>query len=274
MNADEANQQELEHEEIVSRSFKDLNELDVRKHIEKKGDFDYLAWAHCHEQLALRDPHYIYRVHDFPADSEGVIQYPYLATPAGCFVRVTVHFNGKEWTETLPILNFNNKSIDKEALNAMDVNTAIKRCFVKAAAHHGIGLYIYLGQQAPSEPDVTDVPAHQVAVIGGKYDGFLLGEIATKAGLAGMGYLYWMSRSHQSELMKAKALEVWLAHKKPYTDHEVTDLMADTTTVDELNGLYRMLTEEQVTTFKDQFTAMKEEFKSAQPTRTAEDARG
>ena len=129
------------------------------------------------------------------------------------------------------------------------------------------------GNAATQAADISDTPAHKVQVIGGKFDGFTLGEIATKAGLAGMGYLYWMaSQKNKDPMMAAKAQEIWEAHKQPYTDDEVNDLLADADTVDDLNGLYRLLTDEQQASFKDQFTAARADLET--PTqRTAATAR-
>jgi hypothetical protein len=254
--------------------FKELVAVDVSKHTAKKGNFTYLAWTFAHEQLAMRDPEYTYVTHDFPASDEGQIRYPYLATPAGCFVRVGVVFKGKTWVETLPILDFKNKPVSANDVNSMDVNTALKRCFVKAAAHHGIGLYIYEGLDAPPERDVSDIPAHKVVLTGGKFEGFELGELASKGGIEGLGHLKWLStNSSAGEVMNAKALEVYEAHAPTYSDDDVIDLIADAEQPGELSGLYRLLTDEQKVTFKDALAVRKGEITETTQ-RTAETARG
>ena len=57
---------------------------------------------------------------------------------------------GKTMTSQLPVLNHQNKAISNP--NAMDVNTAMQRCLAKAIALHGLGLYIYAGEDVPDEP--------------------------------------------------------------------------------------------------------------------------
>ena len=52
----------------------------------------------------------------------------------------------------LPVMDFRNASIPADKVNMMDVNKAIQRCTVKAIALHGLGLYIYAGEDLPEEP--------------------------------------------------------------------------------------------------------------------------
>jgi len=252
--------------------FETLAAIDVSAHTQKKGQFTYLAWTFAHAELAKRDPEYSYWPHDFPADSEGVIKYPYLPTPAGCFVRVTVKFNGQQWTETLPVLDFRNQTVSANDVTAMDINTATKRCFVKAAAHFGIGLHIYQGLDAPPEPDISNVPAHKVVMRGGKFEGFTLGDLATKAGRAGLGHIYWLTT--QNNELATKAAEVWDKHRPELSDEEVSDELQDAENVDELTGLWRCMNDDQQAQFKEQFAARKQDFKDAEPKRNGENNRG
>ncbi|WNM55142.1 Sak-like ssDNA annealing protein [Staphylococcus phage S-CoN_Ph26] len=74
--------------------------------------------------------------------------------------------NCKRQTETewLPVLDFRNKSLAKgSARSTFDINKAQKRCFVKAAALHGLGLYIYNGEEFPSanDNDITELKTYQ-----------------------------------------------------------------------------------------------------------------
>jgi hypothetical protein len=64
-------------------------------------------------------------------------------------VTVSVTIKGRTETETLPVMDMKNKSLVNP--NSMDVNKAHKRCFVKALALHGLGLYIYSGEDLPEE---------------------------------------------------------------------------------------------------------------------------
>ena len=66
----------------------------------------------------------------------------------------------KTMTAQLPVLDYKNKAVVNP--DAMAVNTAMQRCLAKAIALHGIGLYIYAGEDLPQiEPmgqdDIEDV---------------------------------------------------------------------------------------------------------------------
>jgi hypothetical protein len=61
------------------------------------------------------------------------------------WVKVTMF--GKTITQQLPILDYRNKCIPQP--NAFEVNTSIVRCLTKGIAMHGLGLYIYAGEDLP-----------------------------------------------------------------------------------------------------------------------------
>ena len=61
----------------------------------------------------------------------------------------SVHAFGKSMTAQLPVMDHRNKAIPNP--DAMAVNTAMQRCLAKAIALHGIGLYIYAGEDLPLE---------------------------------------------------------------------------------------------------------------------------
>ena len=46
-------------------------------------------------------------------------------------------------------MNFSNKSIPLEQVTSTDMNKAIQRSLTKACARHGLGLYIYAGEDIP-----------------------------------------------------------------------------------------------------------------------------
>ncbi len=76
----------------------------------------------------------------------------YRKDKAGAYVTVSVTLNGKTETETLAVMDFKNKAVT--APDSTQINKAHKRCFVKALALHGLGLYIYAGEDLPEE-DLT-----------------------------------------------------------------------------------------------------------------------
>ncbi len=134
--------------------FNQLNKLNVNEHIEKKNGLSYLSWSWAHQQLKSIDPDYKVDIHTFPHPdiANEQVFVPYLATPEGYFVQVSVTIKGKTETELLPVLDFKNKSLAKGSATTFDINKAHKRCFVKAAALHGLGLYIYNGEDMPESP--------------------------------------------------------------------------------------------------------------------------
>ena len=56
-------------------------------------------------------------------------------------------------------MDFKNKSIPLESITSFDVNKAIQRSLTKACARHGLGLYIYAGEDLPeTETQTSKVP--------------------------------------------------------------------------------------------------------------------
>ena len=124
--------------------FLELRKINVNEHTDRKGKFTYLSWAWAVDQLLQLDPSATWDYKD-PV---------YFAETLMVFCSVTAF--GKTMTAQLPVLNHQNKAISNP--NAMDVNTAMQRCLAKAIALHGIGLYIYAGEDVPDEDpvDLTD----------------------------------------------------------------------------------------------------------------------
>ena len=59
----------------------------------------------------------------------------------------TVRAFGKSRTAQLPVMDFRNKAIHNP--DAFSVNTAMQRCLAKAISLHGLGMYIYAGEDLP-----------------------------------------------------------------------------------------------------------------------------
>jgi hypothetical protein len=125
--------------------FARLAQINVNEHIERKGDFAYLSWTYAVQQLRLADPAATWEVRRF----EGL---PYLKTETGFFVEVAVIVQGITLSQIHPVLDSRNRPIEKPS--CFDINTALARCLVKAIALHGLGLYVYAGEDLP-QPDKT-----------------------------------------------------------------------------------------------------------------------
>jgi hypothetical protein len=120
--------------------FARLNAINVNEHVEKKGGFSYLSWPYAVAQLRTADATATWEVQRF----HGL---PYLATEAGVFVEVAVTVQGVRLSQIHPVLDGRNRPI--QAPSAFDINTSLQRCLVKAIALHGLGLYIYAGEDLP-----------------------------------------------------------------------------------------------------------------------------
>jgi hypothetical protein len=119
-------------------TYNEIRKINVNEHTDKKGKFTYLSWAWAVDQLLQLDPKATW-------DYQAPMQF---GDTLMVFCSVTAF--GKTMTSQLPVLNHQNKAISNP--NAMDVNTAMQRCLAKAIALHGLGLYIYAGEDVPDEP--------------------------------------------------------------------------------------------------------------------------
>jgi hypothetical protein len=75
-----------------------------------------------------------------------------------CWVKTGVTVEGKEYIEFLPVMDLKNRSIPAEAVTSFDVNKAIQRSLTKAVARHGLGLYIYAGEDLPEDEAAKEEP--------------------------------------------------------------------------------------------------------------------
>jgi len=125
--------------------FKTLSSVDVSKFVKGKNGFKFLSWSHAVNELLIRFPEAFWEIREW----DGI---PYLQTTAGCFVEVSVVIHGVTRKQLHPILDYRNKPILKP--NAFEVNTSIMRSLAKAISLHGMGLYIYQGEDLP--PNLAD----------------------------------------------------------------------------------------------------------------------
>jgi hypothetical protein len=137
--------------------FSELNSLNVNNYTQKKGQFTYLSWAWAVRELLQVDPQATWEVHEWGLEGS---QQPYMQTEAGCFVQVTVWSGGIARTQVHPVLDNRNQTLEKP--NAFQINTSIQRCLAKAIALHGLGLYIYAGEDLPHEDPLTSHEERQL----------------------------------------------------------------------------------------------------------------
>lgn len=129
--------------------FVELSKVNVNDHKEQKNKLDYLSWAWAWQEIKSKYPDTNYKVYE---REDGRC---YFDDGRTAWVKVGVTCNGIEHIEYLPIMDFKNQSIPVDKLTSMDINKAIQRARTKAIADHGIGLYIYAGEDLP-EDDGSD----------------------------------------------------------------------------------------------------------------------
>ena len=125
--------------------FTELNNINVNGHTEKKNNLTYLSWAWAWTEVKKIHPDANYKIYE---NAEGWF---YFTDGKTCWVKTGVTINGIEHIEYLPVMDFKNKSIPVENVTSFDVNKAIQRSLTKACARHGLGLYIYAGEDLPEE---------------------------------------------------------------------------------------------------------------------------
>ena len=129
-------------------SIEALLKRDVNSHTEKKNNLTYLSWAWAWAEALKADPKATFKVEMFDS-GEGGSQSCYMDINGTAMVWVTVTMFDKPMTCQLPVMDYRNKAIP--CPDAFAVNTAIMRCMTKALALHGLGLYIFAGEDLPEE---------------------------------------------------------------------------------------------------------------------------
>lgn len=170
-------------------SFEILNNINVSDKIKQKIGLSYLSWADAWGTLKKTFPDASYKIYTrvvhttttevaedpnfhttktvvYESDNE----VPYFTDGKTCYVQVGVTINDVEYVEYLPVMDNRNNAIALAAVTMTAVNKAIQRAFVKACARHGLGLYIYAGEDLPEsdrkQPIEIDYNSIEVIVNG------------------------------------------------------------------------------------------------------------
>ena len=132
--------------------FRELNSIDCSDKIEKKNGLSYLAWAFAWGEVKKRYPDATYTIYENDAG------WFYHTDGQSCWVKTGVTVNGIEHIEYLPVMDYKNQSIPQSKVTSFDVNKAIQRSLTKACARHGLGLYIYAGEDLPEDAERVPDP--------------------------------------------------------------------------------------------------------------------
>ena len=150
------------------KTYSEIREINVNKHVEKKGGLSYLSWAWAWDIFKQEYPEATYKI---IKTAEGL---PYFESNVGAMVYTEVTVAQVTHEMWLPVMDGANKAMKREAytykgkygektcdaFDMFDVNKAIMRCLVKNLAMHGLAIYIYAGEDIPTietEVDVTDI---------------------------------------------------------------------------------------------------------------------
>lgn len=142
--------------------FKTLSTINLNDKVEKKKNLTYLSWAWAWGEVKKAYPNATYQIIE---DSNGL---PYIYDEnLGYMVQTSVTIEGESLSMWLPVMDGANKSMksksydyttrygDKtcEAATMFDINKTLMRCLTKNLAMHGLGHYIYAGEDIPEETE-------------------------------------------------------------------------------------------------------------------------
>ena len=135
-----------------------LNAVNVKDKTEKKNGLTYLSWAWAWGEVKKLHPDATYTIYE---NADGWF---YHTDGKTCWVKTGVTVQGIEHIEYLPVMDYRNQSIPTDKVTSFDVNKAVQRSLTKACARHGLGLYIYAGEDLPENdaPKQPTVDKHEL----------------------------------------------------------------------------------------------------------------
>lgn len=134
----------------MASTFEKLNNINVNDKTEQKNGLTYLSWAWAWGEIKKVDPKANYTIYE---NADGMF---YHTDGKTAWVKTGVTVDGIEHIEYLPVMDYKNKSISADNITSFDVNKAIQRSLTKACARHGLGLYIYAGEDLPESEKMSD----------------------------------------------------------------------------------------------------------------------
>lgn len=130
-----------------------LSKIDCSAHIEKKGQLSYLSWTWAIHNLMDHFPESTFEELEPKVFADGTMQ-----------VRTSVSVTRGDQSVTkvmwLPVMDNRNNAVKNP--DARKVSDSTMRCLVKNIALHGLGLYIFAGEDVPQveeEPQALPEPS-------------------------------------------------------------------------------------------------------------------
>ena len=146
-----------------------LRDEEYKTHVEKKGEYDYLSWAVCHDKLKNAFNYVEYIVHEYQVTLQdgAMLTLPYMLLPNGtAMVKVTLKCMDSEGdehqhTECLAVRDYRMNATS--APDSAQVENTIRRCIAKAASMlTGYGIELWFGE------DIKDLDYRQETLVNGR----------------------------------------------------------------------------------------------------------
>ena len=177
--------------------FQILNEYDITEHLKKKDRIIYLPWSKAWMIVKSLFPSAKFTINKA---ADGCI---YHTDGKTAWVEVSITINDQTETESLAVMDFRNKSIPIDTITSADAEKSIKRCLVKCAALHGLGLSLWTGEELSSaarkkkEDDLDDVKQEILSVVAGKLEAGVSKDTIYKANQLHISYVaFGLSADH------------------------------------------------------------------------------
>ena len=138
----------MTRKEVDPEYFKKLQEIKVETATKGPHKLTYASWAEVWSKLKEQHADATYHVHE---DEHTGMPYICADKEIGAFVKVSVKVEGISHTVHLPVMDHANKAVKGKDLDVFIINKNIMRAFAKAIAMHGIGLYVFKGEDFPEE---------------------------------------------------------------------------------------------------------------------------
>ena len=150
----------------------------------------YIPWNTLWAELCKIKPNAKY---EFICDENGL---PYFNSPIGLFVKVSVTIDDLTHVMTRPVYNKSMKSMrigpyeyitkagkkQVAGANADDINDAQMRCFAKAIAMHGLGLFVFEDKQYADLELIDSSQISEISNLIAKHN-LMLGELNKTFGI-------------------------------------------------------------------------------------------
>jgi len=144
--------------------FQTLSSVNMKDKVERKGQLDYISWANAWAVLKAHYPDAQRKVYE--CDQTG---FNYFTDGRTCWVKVGITVNDLEHIDFLPVMDFRNNAIGVDKVTSMDVNKTIQRSTAKAIAMHGLGIFLWTGEDIP-DADTPVAEPKELEVLSPKSD--------------------------------------------------------------------------------------------------------